>query len=145
MKTSHGLKVCPFAPVHLDMMVMRDREAAATVEHWKTLCSQLPTEAVHTYYINGLILCVAGYVQVSESNIEVFVIPSVHVYLYPVAFQSNVKRQLDEWQESYDRIQTHSHDDDQTSDWMESLGFELEGLHPKYCRGLTYRTWARVK
>lgn len=144
MKTSHNLKVCPFAPEHLDRMIMRDRESQwLDKDQWKRMCSALVD--VHTYIINGQILCIAGYVQVSESNIEVFVIPSVHVFLYPIAFQANVKRQLDEWQTIYERIQTHSHDDPATERWMESLGFKTEGVHPKYCRGLTYRTWARIR
>lgn len=134
----------PLHPIHLDMMELRELELSTIPED--DLRAFTNCRTAWTYVIDGRILCIAGYFLLRQGVAEVFVIPSIYASEYALPFQRAVKKILNLWVEEMDlhRIQTHSHDDDETSRWMQSLGFIREGWLPYYSSNkLHYNLWAR--
>lgn len=134
----------PFSPGHLDIIQMRAHEfEVLTLDG---ICGLAKSGECHTYIYRGRILCIAGKVDRWQGVAEVYIIPSVYVPIYAVAFQKAVKAQLNLWSEKYHRLQTASIDDDRTERWMKSLGFKSEGVLEQYAPNrINYRQWSRVK
>jgi len=85
----------------------------------------------------------------AEGLADVIVVPSCYVQKFRLSFMRTVKRYLKGVEETIPnlrRLETRSWMEENTTKWMESLGFTLEGIHPNFAPdGSTYATWARVK
>lgn len=135
----------PFKPEHMDVLIMREHErelidpAKFTEMALKNNC--------FTFLINGVPLCLVGWVKLWHGVADVFVVPSVHVPYFPKSFYKAVKHYLDilEQDVGLRRMQTTSLADDETDSWMEHLGFKCEGTLEQYTiNKLDYRMWARL-
>ena len=146
MNDSHDVTWVQFEPAHLDVIEMRDIEREE-LDNPRIESLATNSGVCHTHMIQGRILCIAGYVEIWAGVREVYVIPSVYVKRYPVAFQRAVKETLFAWEKDIHRMQTASLDNVETARWMQSLGFVSEGLLEKFGPAPAkrdYRQWARV-
>lgn len=92
----------------------------------------------------GLIVAMIGYLTLWPGVIEVFVIPSIHVHKYPIAFVKNIRGWLVTLRENAElhRIQTSSLADEATDRWMRCMGFVCEGTLVGYTeKRHDYRMW----
>ena len=140
-----------FKPDHLYQIEPRDEEAfgvcAEPGYREKMIDVALGSVEAATFIIGGEILCIAGYTQLWNGVIEVWVMPSVHVRKYMKTFAQTFKGWVDKLieEDKYHRIQTFGLDDERHNRWFCWLGFEKEGVMRKFSRDQEdFAMYARV-
>lgn len=139
--------VVPFRPAHADLMEIREFEREILAQRAETLVAIAEQGYCGTMMYDGRALGIIGAVKMWKGVFEIFIIPTVYVEKYPLAFVRTVKGLLDSFQESHDvvRFQTESLADELHDRWMKYIGFKCEGTLEKFSStGLDCRMWARI-
>lgn len=128
-----AVKVLNFHPRHLEVMEVREYEAAwlGNLKGAYAKIEQLTKDSVQagTFMYDGRVLFCAGFSWVGPGVLEVWMIPSMHAKEASVFFGRTIKRLIESIARDFKahRIQTTSNDDAFHERWMEWLGFQKEG------------------
>ena len=121
-----------FKKEHIELMDIREHE-------WKLISSNTRILAAMEYIENqqcavtivhkGVVLAVAGYIEISQGVFEVWVIPSQYLSDNSMAFARLMCYYKNEILSKFDwhRLQIIALDDNLHNRWVKFLGFELEG------------------
>lgn len=134
------VKVVRFHPNHIEVMEVRDMDAAL-FGYFKTeegfgRIKEIGDTSVQagTFTYDGRIIFIAGFFQLWPGVIEVWMLPSKHLATAPRTFARLMKRYVDRIAEDFKvhRMQTTSFHDDFHAKFMKFLGFKAEGTLEKY-------------
>lgn len=130
----------------MDVLNMDLRQHESQVYGKERLCRLVCISICVTYFVDGKILALVGYMEKWAGVLEVFVIPSIHVPQHGHVFVRMVKRALDELFECLPihRMESSAWATKASDKWMETLGFTCEGTLVNYTpEKITYKMWAR--
>lgn len=126
------LLACEFDEFHEANIVMEDVAAMAM------------NDPAVTMLCNNEIVGIIGYVRITDVDIKVYVIPTIHLPKYRFSVVKRLRHILKTLLERYDRIITISYADGKNDKWMQCLGFSKDGL-PFTFGQLEYEVWSQVK
>lgn len=145
------LEIIEFHPMHLEVAVVRDHEAATllTMPDASNKIANLAKRSVQaaTFMYDGRILMCAGFLECWPGVCEVWSIPTIYAKQLPFQYGRTLKRYVEQIAKTfkYHRLQTVAVADDLHARWMQFLGFQKEGVLRQYTTGkLDYNMYARV-
>lgn len=145
------MKVVPFKKAHLELLNMREMEAAefALSQDLDMRLTYIEnTHNAETLVYKGVVLGVIGFVQIGPGVIESFLIPSVYLSENKFAFARTISYYKREAIQHYQwhRLQIVTPDDELHIRWATFLGFEREGTLRKFgINGEDHIMWSIVR
>lgn len=143
---SNYAEVVIFKIEHMELMELRRHEKETLQSQAQRLHALAQAGTCGTLVYDGRILGVMGYMELFPEVFEVFIIPTIWVQKYRIAFVKTIRNYLDILSNTHPvkRIQTSSLADDLHSRWMSFCGFSLETPNgmKNFIQGMTYNLWA---
>lgn len=142
--------IAPFKYEHLELMDLRAIERAMVEAQPEKYAALAALGDGGTLVHNGVVLASFGFLRPWDGIYEVWVIPSVHVPLYPRIFLRTVRCYVDRLFETHPvrRLQSPALADRLHDKWMRHLGFVNEtptGMPQYGADGRTFNMWARYR
>lgn len=145
------IRAVPFKAAHIDLIDIRERERIAFEKSpikEERLQWLEDSHAAETILCGGIVLAIAGFIEVMPKTIELFLIPSIYVSKNTIAFARLMKYYKEKAIPQYDwhRLQIVTPNDDLHIRWAEFLGFEREGILRKFdYNGEDHIMWSIVR
>lgn len=145
------IKQIPFKKEHIELIDIRDRENNILKNNPALEQRLLAIQNYHsamTLTLDGVILGVIGFIPISPGVIEVWLVPSKHIFKYSIAFARLMRYYREniviacQWH----RMQLVAPNDDLHNKWASFLGFEKEGILKQWGHDKTdHVMWAIVR
>ena len=138
MGKQKNLRRIDFEIKHIDLMEMREDEAIGIMQmdniYEKISSAAQVSKECSTFTADGKIICCAGYYELWDGVVEVWIIPSVHVSDYVRSFARVFRDAVDSLinEKGYHRVQTSCANDALHHRWMKWLKMEPEGIMRNY-------------
>jgi hypothetical protein len=138
-------RTVPFKAEHVELMDLRDHEKAFITGNDRIAFLAANSIAV-TGVVDGVVVLAGGVVPYMNGNADIWLLPSVYLKDHQLTVVRELRKWLFQVREDLQLIRMESTcpDDELHTRWMESLGFECEGVKRKYFMGNDYRMWGRV-